>query len=276
MSEPRIEQLPVDQVHADPNQPRRDFDQDAHLALTQSIRSRGVLQPIRVRKEQGKFIVVFGERRLRAAKEAGRSTIPAIVDEEDRNDAVILTDQLIENVQRDDLGPLEKAEGIKRLMQLGRHNAGDAGALLGMSAATVSRHLKLLSLPAEILQLLKDRKVSLSAAYALTQIVDPQQQAELAGALANGQFTRDGLCGEVRSRKRAKENGHTENAVARAALTFSDGRSVSVTGNHLTLDRFIGTLEELLAKARKARTQGIELRTFVRVANEQAKANPGT
>jgi ParB family chromosome partitioning protein len=154
-----LRELPVELIVANPNQPRRYFDEEALGALAGSLGERGVLQPVLVRpKPGGTYELVAGERRWRAAQIAGLSEIPALV--RPRDDAATLELALIENMAREDLNPIEEARAVAALVEeLGLTREG-VGRRVGRSRVAVSNLLRLLDLPDETIELLEQRKLS--------------------------------------------------------------------------------------------------------------------
>ena len=145
-SDTRIETLPLREIEPDPGQPRKTFDDETLAELSASIAEHGLLQPIAVRpKPSGGYLIVAGERRWRASRMAGLSEIPAIVIEAD--DAKVRELALIENLQRQDLTPLEEAEGYRSLMEHSGMTQEEVAARLGKSRPVVANALRLLNLP---------------------------------------------------------------------------------------------------------------------------------
>lgn len=163
--------LPVSKVESAENQPRTRFDEEALEALSQSIAQHGVIQPITVRRlGSGYYQIIAGERRWRAAKMAGLDTIPArVVDADDRS-AMILA--LVENLQREDLNPIEEARGISALINEFGFTQDAAAARISRSRSAVSNSLRLLSLPEEICEMLEDGRLSAGHARTLLSLDD--------------------------------------------------------------------------------------------------------
>lgn len=268
MPDERILHLSIDQVRC-LRQVREHFDDNGLTGLAMSLKSVGQLVPIRVRREGNDFVVVDGERRYRAAIKAGRTSIAAIVEEEDLSQGQILERQLTANCQRADLTPLEKARAIFALMEVSGEKASETAARLGMSNAAVTRLVSLLSLPESIKGLVDSGKIPPSTASELTKISDPARQLELARQAAEGKLTRDALSGIAKQKPSASKPSSA--GLTRAIARLDAQRSVSVSGGSLSLDSLIGSLEELLVRARKARTQGFELTTFLKMLTDQAK-----
>lgn len=148
--------LPIDQIDFDPEQPRREFDQEALAELAASIQEYGVLCPILVRVEaNGRFMVVAGERRLRACKLLALDTIPAVVDSADPAENTTLAKQLVENLQREDLSPLERSLAIGQLRDKYGWSIREIAKRLGISKTSVQRSLEILELPDDLQALLQ-------------------------------------------------------------------------------------------------------------------------
>lgn len=154
-----LRQLPVELIAPNPNQPRRQFDEEALLALADSIRSRGVIQPVLVRPQAGgRYELVAGERRWRAAQLAELESIPAVVRQHD--DAASLEVALIENMVREDLNPVEAARACAALVDELGLTREDVGLRVGRSRVSVSNLIRLLDLPDEALELMERRELS--------------------------------------------------------------------------------------------------------------------
>jgi ParB family chromosome partitioning protein len=271
MKQEIIYHIPIDQIICNP-QARQHFAPQALAELAETIREVGVQQPIRVRTHGSQFMIITGERRYRATRDAGLQTIPAIVVEGNMTSAEILLDQLIENLQRSDLSNLEMASAIERLMGEGKMTAAQAATKLGLSNSTVTRLLSLLTLPESIRVGIETGTISLSGAYELSQIDDPMKQAEFATQMAAGQLTRDQLSGVKRAITQSTKVPPGR-AVSRATAKLDNSRSITIAGEGLaTIEQLIEWLEELLGKARKAQPQGLALGTFLKMLKDQAKA----
>lgn len=152
-------ELPVDAIGPNPKQPRREFDQKGIDALAASIKAVGLLQPIVVRTDGSNYVLVAGERRLRASKQAGLKTIAAIVREQ-ADDEANLTEALVENLQREDLNVLEEAAAFRLMLDDYGMTHDQVGQFVGKSRSAVSNTLRLLQLPAEIQALLMSGELS--------------------------------------------------------------------------------------------------------------------
>ncbi len=167
-------------IDVEPNreQPRKKFDLESLQELAESIKIHGVIQPILVTEKEGFFEIVAGERRWRAAKIAGLEEIPAIIreDNEKKNREIAL----VENVQREDLNPIEKAEGIKALIDEYHLTHDEIGKMLGMARSSVSNNMRLLNLEPRVLELVKEGKIMEGHARSLLVITDPDEQYKAA------------------------------------------------------------------------------------------------
>ncbi|MER2142623.1 MAG: ParB/RepB/Spo0J family partition protein [Eubacteriales bacterium] len=172
-----VRMLPIGQIDPNREQPRRSFDEDALKELAASIEAVGVLQPIIVAPSGDRYTIIAGERRYRASRLAGLSEIPAIVRDWDSQKR--LEAALIENLQRDDLNPVEEAMGVRRLMDEAGLTQEKAAERLGKSRPAVANLLRLLTLPDSVKVLLAEGKLSAGHARALVT-VDPRRQVQLA------------------------------------------------------------------------------------------------
>jgi ParB family chromosome partitioning protein len=143
--------LPINDIDVDPDQPRRSFDAESIAELASSIEAHGLLCPILVRAtEGGTFRLVSGERRLRACRALGLDTIPAILDTQDGEQSDILAKQLVENIQRSDLNPMERALAVGQLKERFNLSVREIGVKLGLSKSSVQRSMDLLNLPDDL------------------------------------------------------------------------------------------------------------------------------
>ncbi len=171
-------EIPVGAIAPGPKQPRTNFDDESLESLALSIREVGVLQPIVVRRSGEGYELIAGERRLRAAKRAGLATIPAVV--RDSDDAESLREALIENIHREDLGPIELAEAFRELLEELGLTQESLAERLGVSRSHVANTIRLLALPAEVQQLLAERKIQAGHGRALLSLADREAQVSLA------------------------------------------------------------------------------------------------
>lgn len=170
--------VPVNAVSPNPKQPRTRFDDEAIGALAASIREVGILQPIVVRKAGAGYELIAGERRLRAAKLAGLATIPVVI--RDTDDADTLREALIENIHREDLGPIELAEAFRQLLEELGLKQEELADRVGVSRSHIANTIRLLQLPIDVQQLLSDGKLQAGHARSLLSLGDAEAQNALA------------------------------------------------------------------------------------------------
>jgi ParB family chromosome partitioning protein len=168
-----IREIDIARIKPNPNQPRVQFDEDALDELSESIRQRGILQPILLKPHGEDYLIVAGERRWRAAQRARLHSIPAIVREIDDSATAELA--LIENIQREDLNPLEEAEGYRQLIQRHGHTQDDIGRIVHKSRSHIANLLRLLDLPEFVRQSLLQGDISMGHARAVVTADDPEE-----------------------------------------------------------------------------------------------------
>ena len=178
-----VEQIELGCIELNPKQPRRQMDPEAIKGLADSIRTAGILQPVVVRmRGEGMYELVMGERRLRAAQMAGLERIPALVREV--ADEEMLELALIENIQREDLNPMEKAQAIRRLIEEMDLTQEQAGEMLGLGRPTITNFLRLLELPAEVQEMVSRGTISAGHARAILPLKDDEERIALARRVA--------------------------------------------------------------------------------------------
>ena len=176
--------LPIHKVEPNPGQPRQDFDPEELQALAESIATHGIMQPLTVRElASGYYQIIAGERRWRAARMANLSEVPAVIIEAD--DKKVMELALIENLQRQDLNPIEEALGYRALMEDHGLTQDDAAKRVGKSRPAVANALRLLALEPEITEMVRSGKISAGHARAILVIKSPKKQLEAAQKIAN-------------------------------------------------------------------------------------------
>jgi ParB family chromosome partitioning protein len=173
-----LQNIPVSKIVPNPNQPRKHFDEEAFKELVASIREHGIVQPVVVRAVGSLFELVVGERRWRAAREAGLRAIPAVV--RSATDVEALELALIENVQRQDLNPLEEAAAYYHLIEDFDFTQGQLAARVGKKRSTIANTIRLLKLPEQVKELLIEGKISSGHARTLLAFPDVGQQIKVA------------------------------------------------------------------------------------------------
>jgi ParB family transcriptional regulator, chromosome partitioning protein len=175
-------EIPLDKIDRDPDQPREEFEPGALARLAESIRVRGQLQPIRVRwdEERSLYIIVCGERRWRAARMAGSTTLSCVIMDGPISSAELLSLQLVENLVREDLKPIEQAKAFRAVMDLNGWSTHDVARELAVDQSSVVRALKLLDLPAAVQEQVEQGTLSPTTAYEVSKLGDPDEQVALA------------------------------------------------------------------------------------------------
>jgi len=174
-----LTELPVDAIHSNPRQPRKRFDSDAASGLAESIRAQGVVQPILVRsRKAGGYELIAGERRWRAAREAGMKAVPAVIRDVDDRDTLLLG--LVENVARENLSPVEEARAFAMLLDEFGLALGEVAERVGKSKPAVSNRVRLLELPEDVLAMLERRQLTEGHARAVLAVPDHDGRRKLA------------------------------------------------------------------------------------------------
>ena len=183
-----VRRMPIDRVESNPDQPRQHFDEEALADLAASIREHGVLQPILVRPfAEGRYQIVAGERRWRASKMAGLTEIPVII--EDLDEEAALEIAIIENLQREDISPLEEAEMFERMTSEHGYSLRKLATKLGKDKGYLENRLRLVDAPDDVRELVAIRRDTLSHAYELMKVEDPRRRRRLAKQVASGELS---------------------------------------------------------------------------------------
>ncbi|OPZ64150.1 MAG: putative chromosome-partitioning protein ParB [Firmicutes bacterium ADurb.Bin506] len=233
-------ELKLDELSPNPYQPRRSFDEAALNELAESVKAHGVIQPVVVRRVPGGgYQIIAGERRWRAARLAGLTTIPAVIKKMD--DAAMMQVALIENLQRQDLNPIEEATAYRRLMDEFRMTQEDVSAAVGRSRPAVANSVRLLNLPSSVQEHLAEGRLSVGHARCLLTIENPEIQARLADHIVEAglnvrqaeQVARDISSNVSRETKRAESDGDGDPDVALLIGRLSErlGTKVKLTGS---------------------------------------------
>ncbi|KPJ76365.1 MAG: chromosome partitioning protein ParB [Deltaproteobacteria bacterium SG8_13] len=237
-------QCDIDLIRRNRHQPRRRFSEDELQELTDSIRAQGIIQPLVVRKQNGEYELVAGERRLRAARKAGLKQVPVIVRAVE--DAEMLEMSLVENIQREDLNPMEEADAYHRLIAEFSLTQDQAAKRVGKSRSAVANFLRLRNLPQQIKESITDGSVSMGHARALLSIENTAAQLELWSAVI-----RKGL--SVRE---------TENFAKQAKPTAKSKKSPQPTSEQIyftdiaaDLSRYYGTKVQIKRRGRVGRVE---------------------
>ena len=226
-----VEEIALGEIDVNVNQPRKNFNEKALAELTASIKVHGVIQPIIVVKRGERYMIIAGERRYRASKLAGLSTIPAIV--KNYSESEIAEVSLLENLQREDLNPMECARAMKKLMSDFGWTQEKVADRLGKSRPVVANTIRLLNLEPEVIAMIEEGKISAGHARSLVAVVDKKAQIKLAKQVCEKKLT-------VRDLERAVKGGKIGNTVANQSAELRQliddlkrvlGTKVSVLGN---------------------------------------------
>jgi len=184
----QVHRISIDRIASNPGQPRQHFDEGALQDLAASIREHGILQPVLVRPSGGgTFQIVAGERRWRAARLAGLTEVPAIVEQIDDESALEIA--IIENLQREDISPLEEADMFERMTTQHGYSLRRLAQKLGKDKGYIENRLRLADAPAEVRELVATRSDTLSAAYELMKVSDVRKRRRLAAQVASGELS---------------------------------------------------------------------------------------
>ncbi len=192
--------VPIDRIESNPQQPRLSFNQETLDELAASIREHGVLQPILVRPiGSNRYQLVAGERRWRASKQAGLTTIPALIEELDDDTALEIS--IIENLQREDISTLDEAAMYDRMVREHGYSIRKLADKLGKDKGYIENRLRLADAPTEVRELVSLRKDTLSHAYELMKVDDPKKRRRLADQVARGELTLIKLRDKIEGRR---------------------------------------------------------------------------
>ena len=176
-----IVELPLTEIRSNPYQPRKEFDEKSLSEFAESIKEHGVIQPIIVKKSIKGYEIIAGERRTRASKMAGKTTIPAII--RDFTDQEMMEIALIENIQREDLNPIEEAEALAKIIETSKITQEEASKKFGKSRSYITNILGLLSLPEKTKQYVREGKITMGHARVLSKLSDEEQINSLANLI---------------------------------------------------------------------------------------------
>ncbi len=240
----------IELVVPDPQQPRTEFADEAIERLAASIREKGQLLPIHVRwsTELEQWLIISGERRWRATRRAGLQTIDCYFHEASLADSEVLEQQLIENLLREDLKPIEEARAFSTLMELNGWNGKELATGLHVSASRVSRALALLDLPEEIQSRVEAGELAARSAYELSKLKNTDSQHRLAEEAVDGGMTSSEAAREVRrlrSRKATRPRGTSLHFASESGWKISAKKS-----SNGSYDELAEALEEVLEEVR--------------------------
>lgn len=245
-------EIPVEKLHRDPNQPREEFGDDALNRLAESMRTRGQLQPIRVRWDEGRgaYVIIAGERRWRAARMAGMATISAVVVEGDLPAAELLALQLVENCLREDLSDIEQAKAFRALLDQNGWSIRQLASELALDHSAVSKTIRLLELPETVQELVERGELPKWTAFEVAKAETPQLQEEVARrAVAEG-LTAPETAEAVRqasSRPTKGKAGKAKKITSRVIRTAAGPRVTVEFGRGLTVELIRAALVDAVA-----------------------------
>ena len=242
----------IEEIHPNRSQPRKHFDEPRLKELADSIKEKGILEPLIVRRAAEGYEIVVGERRWRAAQKAGLKEIPVLLKELD--DREVLELSLIENLQRDDLNPLEEAEAYKRLTEEFGLNQEELGSRLGKDRSTVANTLRLLKLPYEVREQLLRNRITPGHARAILSLESREKQKELCGlVIQKGLSVRE-------TENLAKRWSKTSTKVTASEKKRGDLESQLIALGD-SLRRHLGTKVQIRAKGKRGKIE-IEYYSF--------------
>ncbi|MDA8169385.1 MAG: ParB/RepB/Spo0J family partition protein [Nitrospiraceae bacterium] len=248
---PESPELEIERIIASADQPRKHFREESIRELSASIKEKGILQPLIVSPNgDGSFMLIAGERRLRAARLAGLRKVPVTIKKLPAQDSLEVA--LIENIQREDLNPVETANAIERLKEDFRLTQEELSLRLGMDRATIANYLRLLKLPAEVKTLVAHGKLSMGHAKVLLGFESQSQQVEVAARAAGERLSVRQLEGLL---KKALIGGANKDALRKTALQAKDPNIADLEDR---LTKALGTKVRLRPRGRKTGTLEIE------------------
>ena len=256
-----VAEISLDKLDRDPDQPREEFDEESLARLAASMQAKGQLQPIRVRWDEGKgvYLIVFGERRWRAAKMAGMATMTCVILDGPVSAPDMLALQLVENMLREDLRPIEQARAFRTLIDRNGWSTRQLAAELAITQSDVVRALALLELPPPVQEQVEQGSLPPSTAYEISKVENQAAQAELAARVVAEGLSRQETVAEVRravSRPgKAKDRGAGKGR--RATFRTKAGLRLTVESRKVLDDESIlAALAEVMAQIEARRPAG--------------------
>ena len=230
----KIEKIKIVNIEPNRNQPRRNFDMEAIEELAESIKIYGIIQPIIVTKKEGYYEIVAGERRWRAAKKAGLTEMPCIIRNDDERKTKEIA--LIENIQREDLNPIEKAKGFKQLIDEYGLKQQELADIMGMNRSTVTNCLRILNLDSRVIELALEGKLTEGHCRSLLGYEDPEIQYKMAlKIIETGQTVRD-IERNLKNQKNVKKNTKEDRKKYEAIYKDIENRFQGFFGTKVKLD----------------------------------------
>lgn len=270
MADRIVQMIRVDQFDLPP-QIRKVVSEEEQAGLAQSMREDGILAPVLAVPVGGRYIPLDGSRRIRAAPGAGFDSVPAVVVEGSLSEADVTRRQLILDAQRVNFNAVERAQGIRRLMELTGCAAGEVAVKIGISPAMVTKTLAVLDMAPEIQAQVAAGKIGLSTAYELARVNDATERERLTAEASAGRLTRDAV---VKAKARtprppSRRNREAGSRRRRVNIGLGQGRSVAVSGPELTVQTLVAWLTELTDRLRRAAVEGRALGEVIKAISSK-------
>ena len=229
-----ITEIKISDIRSNPYQPRKTFNESSLKELADSIKEYGIIEPIIVKKSVKGYELIAGERRTKAAKLAGLETIPAVI--KDFNDQEMMEIALIENIQREDLNPIDEAFAYQKIIELSKMTQEEFAKKFGKSRSYVTNMLGLLNLPENVKELVKKHEISMGHARALSKISDDAKVSELASRIVSEDLSvrdlektiQEGSLPKYREQDRVKETKSIRNTIYEKIMREKVGTKVKI------------------------------------------------
>jgi ParB family chromosome partitioning protein len=255
-------EVPLDKIVPDPDQPREEFEPESLDRLADSLKTRGQLQPIRVRwdEAQEKYVLICGERRWRAARLAGLASMSCVVSEGPLDPGELLALQLIENCLREDLKPIEQAKAFKAIMDRNGWSGNQAAKSLGIAQPTIVRALALLELPTAVQSQVEQGTLAPATAYEIGKVEDPEIQQALADRVVEEGLSRSETIEAVRSSGKRTSAKPAKGRGAGRGKKVPTSLTLRAAGCKITVEHRKGVDDELLVTAFREALEQCEAR----------------
>ena len=229
-----ITEIKISDIRSNPYQPRKTFNESSLKELADSIKEYGIIEPVIVKKSVKGYELIAGERRTKAAKLAGLETIPAVI--KDFNDQEMMEIALIENIQREDLNPIDEAFAYQKIIELSKMTQEEFAKKFGKSRSYVTNMLGLLNLPENVKELVKKHEISMGHARALSKISDDDKVSELASRIVSEDLSvrdlektiQEGSLPKYREQDRVKETKSIRNTIYEKIMREKVGTKVKI------------------------------------------------
>jgi ParB family chromosome partitioning protein len=251
----KVHEISLEHIVSDPNQPRKEFSEAAITDLASSLQRDGQLQPIVVRWDAAleKWIIIAGERRYRAARQAGLPSILCLIDESTLDESDILIKSLVENCLRSDLKPIEQATAFRALMNVKGWTGKQLAERLHIAPSAVTQALSLLDLPADLQEKVASGALTPSVAYEVTKLDDPEQQREVAQRVVERKMSRGEARLAVKEKRSPAKHSRGHSQVSKQRRFKTSAAAVTVLASRkLTDEQWIQVLTEALAQCNAA------------------------